>query len=494
MTIFRSRSDRNRPVHGRQPRRPAGRRLGDWERLGLGVGHESLEPRAMMAVDVGATIDSSQVWYTPGSEITYTVAVTNFGSTDATGVSISSAFGGQISRSTWTAAYPTGASGPVSGSGNITGTITLPAGRTATYTVVSTIGPSATGSLTSTVTVARPGDANSDNDTGTETLQFVPRAIVVADAAGLAGSSVVRVLDAATGAERRRFFAYEANFRGGVQAVLTDFDKDGKPEIMTAPGRGRSGEIRLFTLEGVELPQFRTQPFGAGWRGGLNLAVGTADGDGFLDVAAAKASGDGEVRVFRGQAGADPLADAAFRTIRPFPATFLGGASVAFADLGTFAAGSTVAATVPDGRAELLIASGATRAAEVQVRDLSSAAAPVIDTIRPFGGGFLGGVNVSTARVNPDSVPDVVVSAGVRGTGRVEVYDGTVNPAANARLAAFAAFSGRGSAAAVAAAVSAFTRAVERVRKAWNSCSDTTFTSERMTPWPTPQSSAHTTG
>lgn len=262
MTIFRSRSDRNRPVRGRQPRRPAGRRLGDWERLGLGVGHESLEPRAMMAVDVGATIDSSQVWYTPGSEITYTVAVTNFGSTDATGVSISSAFGGQIARSTWTAAYPTGASGPVSGSGNIAGTITLPAGRTATYTVVSTIGPSATGSLTSTVTVARPGDANSDNDTGTETLQFVPRAIVVADAAGLAGTSAVRVLDAATGAERRRFFAYESNFRGGVQAVLTDFDKDGKSEIMTASGRGRSGEIRLFTLEGVELPQFRTQPFG----------------------------------------------------------------------------------------------------------------------------------------------------------------------------------------------------------------------------------------
>jgi hypothetical protein len=44
--------------------------------------------------------------------------------------------------------------------------------------------------------------------------------------------------------------------------------------------------------------------------------------------------------------------------------------------------------------------------------------------------------------VNLDSVPDVIVAAGVRGNGLVEVHDGRVGAATNARLAAFTAFSG----------------------------------------------------
>jgi hypothetical protein len=244
--------------------------------------------------------------------------------------------------------------------------------------------------------------------------------------------------------ERARFFAYEPGFRGGVQTVLADVDADGRPEIVTAPGRGRVGEIRVFTLDGAELPQYRTLPFGAAWRGGVNIDVGDADGDRRLDFVAAKASGDGEVRVFRGQVGTDPIANAPSRTIRLFAATSLGGATVAFADLGTFANGTPVAATVPDGRAELLIGSGPSVAPQVRVLDLSTSRAAVIDTIRPFGPKALGGVSVAAARVNLDSVPDVIVSAGRRGGGRVEVYDGRVGAAANPRLAAFTAFTGRG--------------------------------------------------
>lgn len=434
----------HRPVRRgkQQPRR--GRTLGSWERLGLGVGHESLESRALMAADLGIAIDSAHVWYMPGSQVTYTVTVSNPGSETATGAAVSTALASQITRSTWTAAYSAGGSGPAVGAGNVAGTVTLPAGGTATFTVVSTIGPSATGPLTSTASVALAGDTNAANDTAGETLQFVPRPLVVTDDSGASSTSAVRVIDPATGAERARFFAYEPGFRGGVQTVLADVDANGRPEVVTASGRGRDGEIRVFTLDGAELPQYRTLPFGAAWRGGLNVDVGDADGDGTLDFVAAKASGDGEVRVFRGQAGADPVANAAYRVIRSFAATALGGATVAFADLGTFVNGTTVDATTPDGRSELLIGSGPTLTPQVQMRDLSVPRAPVIDTIRPFGPTVLGGVSVAAARVNLDSVPDVIVSAGRRGGGRVEVYDGRVGPAANPRLAAFTAFPGRG--------------------------------------------------
>ena len=436
----------------RSGNRRRGRPLGSWERLGLGAGHETLEARALMAADLGVAIDSAHVWYAPGTQVTYTVTVSNPGSETATGT-VSTALAGQITQSTWTAAYSAGGSGPVVGAGNVAGSVTLPVGASATFTVVSTIGPSATGPLTSTASVSLAGDANSANNTASETLQFVAAPLVVADDAGVASTSAVRVVDPATGAERARFFAYEPGFRGGVQVLLADVDDDGRPEVVTVSGRGRDGEIRVFTLDGVERTAYRTLPFGPGWRGGVNVAAGDADGDGFVDFAAAKASGDGEVRVFRGQAGADPVADAPYRTIRPFAATYLGGSTVAFADLGRFVAGTTVDATAPDGRAELLIGNGPTLAPQVRIYDLSPARPPVIDTIRPFTPASLGGLAVTTARVNLDSIPDVIVSAGRRGAGRVEVYDGRVGPAANARLAAFTAFAGSGLAPTVATAI-----------------------------------------
>jgi len=435
---------RFRPIRpGRKlPRR--GHALGSWERLGVGAGHERLETRTLMAADLGVAIDSAHVWYMPGSQVTYTVTVSNSGSSTATGAAVSTALASQITRSTWTAAYSAGGSGPAVGAGNVAGTVTLPAGGTATFTVVSTIGPAASGPLTSTASVSVAGDTNAANNAASETLQFVARPLVVTDDSGAASTSAVRVVDPATGVERARFFAYEPGFRGGVQTVLADVDANGRPEIVTAAGRGRAGEIRVFTLEGAELPQYRSLPFGAAWRGGLNIDVGDADGDGRLDFAAAKASGDGEVRVFRGQVAADPVANSAYRVIRPFAATYLGGATVAFADLGTFVGGTTVDAAVPDGRAELLISSGPTLAPQVQVRDLSAPGTPVIDTIRPFTPTALGGVSVAAARVNLDSVPDLIVSTGRRGGGRVEVYDGRVGAAANARLAAFSAFADGG--------------------------------------------------
>ena len=409
----------------------------DTDRMGL----EALERKVLLAADLAVEITSQQVWYMPGSQVTYRIEVANLGAETAVDALLTTDFAAQINSIDWTAAYRGGATGPANGYDSLDTTITIPAGGAATFTVLTSVAAAASGSLTTAATIAAAGDATAGNDTASDTLAFAPRVLAVTEAGGPGASPLVRLVDPATQASLGQFTAFEPGFRGGVQAALGDLDGDGRFEIVTAPGAGRPGEIRVFTTDGVELTQYRTLPFGPGWRGGVNLAVGDVDGDGRDDLIAAKARGDGEVRIFRSEAAADPIAAAPWRVIRPFGPAFQGGSTVAAGDFGSFANGTATAATVPDGRAEVVVGSGPTARASVRVYDVSATTPRVIDTIRPFGGGFLGGVSVSTARVDGDIQPEIVAAAGRRGGGVIEVYDGTIAAAANPlvhRLTAFA--------------------------------------------------------
>ena len=110
------------------------------------------------AADLAVSIEAAHVFYLPDILNTYTVEVTNLGDATATNATVTTAFDSQISQLTWTAAYSSGSSGPVIGAGNINNTVTLAAGGKVTFTVVATIDKSATGTLTSTVTVMFAGE------------------------------------------------------------------------------------------------------------------------------------------------------------------------------------------------------------------------------------------------------------------------------------------------------------------------------------------------
>lgn len=430
-------------------RRTARPRPGSLERLDTGrMGLEALERKVLLAADVAVEITSGHVWYMPGSQVASTIVARNLGDTTAGNALLETDFASQLGRISWTAAYAGGATGPANGFDSLDTQVSLPAGGSATFTVLGTTSPAASGSLVTSVSIAATGDANAANDSASKTLAFAPRVVAVAEAGGVGSSPLVRVVDPATQAPLGQFAAFEPGFRGGVQSVLGDLDGDGRSEIVTASGAGRPGEIRVFTTDGSERIEYRTLPFGTGWRGGVNLAVGDVDGDGRDDIIAAKAAGDGEVRIFRSLAAADPIADAPYRVIRPFGPAFQGGATVAAGDFGSFTNGAATAATVPDGKAEVVLGSGPTAAATVRVYDVSTATPRVIDTISPFGGGFLGGVSVSTARVDADIQPEIVVAAGRRGDGVIEVYDGTIAAAANQRTHRLTAFSSLGRSAA----------------------------------------------
>ncbi|MFY8221054.1 MAG: hypothetical protein ACOVJ6_03995 [Pirellulales bacterium] len=214
-----------------------------WETLGHSVtGLEALEARQVLAADLAVEI-AAPAFYSPATQGAYTVVVRNLGTTDIAGASLTTALAGQFRDPVWTAAYSTGASGPVSGAGQIaTGNaLAIPQGGSATFSIIGTFTADAVGVASSTATVAATGDETPANDTVTRTQVFVPKSILVTDAAGWTSSSIVRVIDPATGSVRTQFDAFPGGYRGGVQAVLGDLDGNGLPRSSSLPARASSG-------------------------------------------------------------------------------------------------------------------------------------------------------------------------------------------------------------------------------------------------------------
>jgi peptidyl-prolyl cis-trans isomerase A (cyclophilin A) len=307
---------------------------------------------------------------------------------------------------------------------------------------------SATGTATITVRAASVFDANDfteDQFTVTVGNAPAPTPPVIVTGSGIGGTSqpLVTVLNATTGAIIAQFLAYEPTFRGGVRVAVGDVVGDGTEQIITAPGPGRVGEIRVFRQNGTELPAFRSLPFSAGYRGGVEVAVGDINGDDVADIVTAASRGPGLVNVFFVAAGAaDPVPNTPSRSFQAFSSRYLGGATVATADLGTFAGGVATNASAVDGRMEVVVGSGTGMAPQIRLYDLSTGV-NLIRTITPFAPTFRGGVSVSAGRFDADAVDDVIVTGGYRSGSRVEIHSGRALTGSSGLLAsrqAFAAF------------------------------------------------------
>jgi hypothetical protein len=251
---------------------------------------------------------------------------------------------------------------------------------------------------------------------------------------GRQSTPLVSVVDPASGTVLSQFTAYDDArvFRGGVRVAVGDVTGDGLLEVVTAPGPGRTGEIRVFQLDGTELTAYRTLPFGPGYTGGIELAVGDIDGDGRDDIVAAASRGRGTVSVFTSFDPASPPgrvrgpADAAFSFTPPTARRYGGGASVTLADVGTFVDGQVTDAATTDGRMEIVVGSGAGMRATVWVFD-ASAGPRLVRTLLPFAANLKGGVMVSAASLTDDRIDDILVAAGRGGSSAVELYDGRID-------------------------------------------------------------------
>lgn len=93
------------------------------------------------------------------------------------------------------------------------------------------------------------------------------------------------------------FFAYDKSLRGGVRLSVVDLDSDGECEIITAPGKGSEPLVKVFSLSGKF--KFSFLAYDKSFKGGLSIAAGDMNNDGFAEIVTIPQSGGGpHVKIF----------------------------------------------------------------------------------------------------------------------------------------------------------------------------------------------------
>jgi hypothetical protein len=197
----------------------------------------------------------------------------------------------------------------------------------------------------------------------------------------------VRVFSGRDGSVIGSFLAYAPGFLGGVRVAAADFDRDGLAEIVLAPGPGGGPHVRIAEAAGTPFTPVVTPPaigsdffaYDPGFTGGVYVAAGDVNGDGYPDIVTGAGTGGGpHVQAFSGASGATI---ASFFAYAP---GFLGGVRVATADLSS------------DGRADIV--TGAGPGGGPHVRGLDAITLSSLEEFLVFSPVFGGGVYVGGHR------------------------------------------------------------------------------------------------
>src|SRR5207253_3658126 len=135
-----------------------------------------------------------------------------------------------------------------------------------------------------------------------------------------------KVFDGMSGAVAQDFVAFSPSFTGGVRVASGDVNHDGRADLIVGAGPGGVPEVKVFS--GTNLAPLKDfLAYSANFSGGVFVAAGDINGDGFADiVTGADAGGAPQVQVFSGKDGS------VLKSFFAYDAAFTGGVRVASAD------------------------------------------------------------------------------------------------------------------------------------------------------------------
>ncbi|MBY0459646.1 MAG: VCBS repeat-containing protein, partial [Gemmataceae bacterium] len=128
-------------------------------------------------------------------------------------------------------------------------------------------------------TASRPTQLSSTLQAEALEAREVPAFLVTGAVVGSGG--VVQVYDAATRQLTAGFAPYGAGFTGGVNVAVGDINGDGTADIITATATG-AAHVKVFS--GTDFQEIRSFIAYTGFTGGVNVAVGDVNGDGTADI------------------------------------------------------------------------------------------------------------------------------------------------------------------------------------------------------------------
>ena len=247
------------------------------------------------------------------------------------------------------------------------------------------------------------GDVNGDG-----------RADVVASAE-TSGGTQVKAFDTAGGNELASFFVLEPGLVPGASLAAGDLDGDGRAEIVLGGGptstpwppssNGPDQRVVVYRADGTLVGGFDAYP--GVFQGGVRVAFGDVDRDGFRDLVTAPGPGlQPEVEVFTQNWSSDRDRGTRLSDFLAYESSFRGGLSVAVGDV------------LGRGVGQIVTGPGAGRPADVRVFDHAGV---LQAAFRAFEDGYTGGVSVAAGDLNADGKAEIVVGT-LRGPARVRAF------------------------------------------------------------------------
>jgi hypothetical protein len=213
----------------------------------------------------------------------------------------------------------------------------------------------------------------------------------------------VKVFDGTTGEPVQSFFAFAVDFTGGIYVAAGDVNGDGYDDVIVGAGAGGGPHVKVFS-GATQAPLADFLAFSPTFTGGVRVGAGDVDGDGKADLVIGAGPGGGEVKVLRG------TDNGLIRSFLPY-GSFTGGVYVAAGDVDG------------DGKADPVVGPDEGAAGHVKVFD--GATGQERASFFAFGPSFTGGVRVATADVNGDQLADLLLSGGPGAAPTVRRLRGT---------------------------------------------------------------------